>query len=203
MFSPSTREAAAFGMGKLVFRYGAMNSAKTAALCMMAHNYKCKGLQVVIVKPAIDTRFEQGQVVWSRTQLLQRADVLATDATRLNDVIDAHTTSLVLVDEVQFLTPAHIDQLRGLTAHTTVICYGLRTDYRGRLFPATTRLFELADTLEEVKTPCTQCMSKGIINAKYTVEQGERVIVKTGDAVIELGAEEKYCALCWHCWMKA
>ncbi len=188
-------------MGKLVFRYGAMNSAKTASLCMMAHNYQNKNLRVIIVKPACDTRFEQGQHVWSRTNLVQRTDVLAQDDTNLQEEIgDCTDAALILVDEAQFLTPAHIDQLRALSRLTTVICYGLRTDYTGHLFPASARLFELADTLEEVKTPCSQCTNKAIMNARFRDEGGVRTVIKGGESVFALGAENKYCALCWHCW---
>lgn len=192
-------------MGKLVFKYGAMNSAKTASLCMMAHNFRGKGRAVFIIKPALDTRFEDGQVIWSRANMLQEADCIAESDTDLVDCVDK--VDLILVDEAQFLTPAHVDQLRCLArGQTAVVCFGLRTDYRGHLFPASARLFELADTIEEVKTPCTTCTNKGIMNAKFTRDvDGKRVIVRTGSAgsdVIEMGAEDKYCALCWSCYVR-
>lgn len=189
-------------MGKLVFRYGAMNSAKTASLCMMAHNFRSKNCGVVIIKPALDTRWGEG-FVRSRAELVVHADVVAHPDTSLSDAIPhPQNTRLVLVDEAQFLTPAQIAELRELTRFTTVVCYGLRTDYRGRLFPAAQCLFELADTFEEIKTPCSWCPSKAILNAKFcTTPEGVRQIVREGESVIDLGAEDKYCALCWKCWV--
>lgn len=187
-------------MGKLVFKYGAMNSAKTAALCMMAHNFRSKGRHVFIIKPALDTRFEDGQVIWSRTNMLQEADCIADSHTDLRQCVPQDEVELMLVDEVQFLTRDHIDQLRSFTRTTNVVCFGLRTDYRGHLFPASARLFEIADTIEEVKTPCTACFNKAIMNAKFTLVDGRREIVRWGSDVIEMGAEERYCALCWSCW---
>lgn len=187
-------------MGKLVFKYGAMNSAKTASLCMMAHNFRSKGRSVFIIKPAVDTRFEDGQVIWSRTNLLQHPDCIAESTTDLRECVDHKEVDLMLVDEAQFLTPAQVEQLRTFTRTTTVVCFGLRTDYRGALFPASARLFELADTIEEVKTPCTTCANKGIMNAKFREVNGYREIVKAGSELIEIGAEDRYCALCWCCW---
>ena len=191
-------------MGKLVFKYGAMNSAKTASLCMMAHNFRSKGRKVFIIKPALDTRFEDGQVIWSRTNMLQEADCIAAGDTDLLQCVPSNHVDLILVDEAQFLTPAHIDQLRSLARNKiTVVCFGLRTDYRSCLFPASARLFEVADTIEEVKTPCTTCTNKGIMNAKFRCDgDGKRVIVRSGSDVIEMGAEDKYCALCWSCWVR-
>jgi thymidine kinase len=192
-------------MGKLVFKYGAMNSAKTASLCMMAHNFRGKGRTVFIIKPALDTRFEDGQVIWSRANMLQEADCIADSDMDLVDCVESpEKVDLILVDEAQFLTPAHVDQLRSLArAQTTVVCFGLRTDYRGHLFPASARLFEIADTIEEVKTPCTTCTNKGIMNAKFTCDvAGKRVILRSGSDVIEMGAEDKYCALCWACYVR-
>jgi thymidine kinase len=107
----------------------------------------------------------------------------------------------LFVDESNFLTPEHVDQLREITLRVPVICYGLRTDYKTNLFPGSKRLMELADAIEEVKTICMLCNSKAIINARYTQKEGcALTIIREGSDDIDLGAEDKYVSLCWNCW---
>lgn len=79
-----------------------------------------------------------------------------------------------------------------------MICYGLRTDYKLKLFPASKRLIELADSIEEIKTTCHFCNKKAIINLKFNNETGN--IIKDGSDEVDLGAEDKYLGSCWHCW---
>jgi thymidine kinase len=194
-------------MPKLYFRYGSMNSAKTANMLMMAFNYESKGQQVALVKPRLDNRFGEAALVVSRVGLSRDADLLVDSETDLHlavtSAFNVATLGCVLVDEAQFLEPAHVEQLRELAAQVNVFCYGLRTDYRGLLFPGSKRLFELADTIEETKTGCTQCPAKATINAKFSVVNGVREVVKEGSAAPDLGSEDKYAALCWQCWSGA
>ena len=186
---------------KLYFRYGAMNCSKTANLLMVAHNYRSQGREVLILKPKLDTRFGEEKVK-SRSGLESRVDILIEEDTNLAG-INIQDVDCILVDEVQFLTENHIEQLRMLTRDVPVICYGLKTDYRSRLFPGSKRLLELADTIEEVKTICVGCNKKAILNAKYKKdEHGNKVILKSGDNKPDLGAEEKYQPMCWNCWAK-
>ena len=90
------------------------------------------------------------------------------------------------------------------TTMVPVICYGLKTDYKTRLFTGSKRLLELADSIEEIKNVCIDCDKKAIINAKFYVdESGDksgRVIVRDGSSEPDFGAEEKYQAMCWKCW---
>ena len=183
-------------MPKLYFRYGAMNSSKTANLLMVAHNYRSQGKNVILIKPNIDNRVDVLQIT-SRMGISMKADIVVTSDTDLSQI---QHTDCILVDECQFLTPLQIEQLRVLTNTTPVICYGLRTDYKTILFPASKRLMELADNIEEIKTVCVYCNSKAIINAKFTIENEQKYILKQGSSEPEIGAEEKYQAMCWYCW---
>eukprot|EP01031_Cornospumella_fuschlensis_P039894 gene39894-48579_t len=139
---------------KLYFRHGAVCSAKTLNLLAVAHSYKMQGKSVVVLKPALDDRFGADEVK-SRAGLSQAADYLIHQETNILELPVPHaSTHCILVDEAQFLTSEHIDQLRLATVQwkVPVICYGLRTDFRTKLFPGSQRLMELADDIEEVKT---------------------------------------------------
>lgn len=185
-------------MPKLYFRYGTMNSSKTANLLMIAHNYKSQNKKIILLKPKIDTR--DGNNITSRCGLSSTVDICIGKNTNLLDII-LDGIDCILVDEVQFLLEKHIDQLRILAQTTPVICYGLRTDYRTKMFEGSRRLLEIADTIEEVKTICNNCSQKATINSKYTKNAaGDKIFIKNGTGDIDIGAEEKYTALCWSCW---
>lgn len=110
---------------------------------------------------------------------------------------DKRKVHCVLVDEVQFLDPKHIDQLRMVTYlwKVPVICYGLRTDFRTQMFPGSKRLMELADSIEEVKTTCQFCNRKAVFNLKHL-----NGVADTEGPAIQLGAEEKYFPTCYACY---
>jgi len=181
---------------KLYFRYGAMSSSKTANLLMVAHNYEQQNKKVLIIKPKIDDRFGSN-LIKSRTGLERVADLIVEiNDSLLNKNINFTQYNIILVDEVQFLSETNINELRTITIAAPVICYGLRTDYRTKLFPASKRLMEIADSIEEVKTTCQFCTKKAIINLKHN--NGK--IIKDGSPKIDLGAEDKYLSSCWHCW---
>lgn len=188
---------------KLYFRYGTMNSSKSANLLMVAHNYKAQGRKILILKPKLDDRFGV-TTIKSRAGLSCEADILVdkdTDLVLACSPID-EGLSCILVDECQFLSPNQIESLRSIAYKIPVICYGLRTDYMTRLFPASKRLMELADSIEEIKTICTHCTRKAIFNAKFKVEEGKRVYITLGSTEPDLGAEDKYENLCHNCWLK-
>src|SRR5690606_14129993 len=148
------------------FRYGAMNAAKTLNLLAVAHNYKQQGKRVLLLKPALDDRFGRDDIV-SRSGLRARADLLVDASTRLE--LDAlRGLDGILADEVQFFPVPVIEQLRVVTLRLDipVICYGLRTDFRSRAFPASLRLLELADSIEEVKVTCHDCDRKAVFNLR-------------------------------------
>lgn len=181
---------------KLYFRYGAMSSSKTANLLMVAHNYEQQNKKVLIIKPKIDDRFGSN-IVRSRTGMEKVADlIIENNDTLLNKNINFTKYNVILVDEAQFLSEKIIDELRTITFGAPVICYGLRTDYKSKLFPASKRLMEIADSIEEVKTTCQFCTKKAIINLKHN--NGK--IIKDGSDKIDLGAEDKYLSSCWYCW---
>lgn len=184
-------------MPKLYFRYGTMNSSKTSNLLMIAFNYKSQGKKVILVKPDIDTRNGQN-IIHSRIIPEMKADiVLNINDENLKIPINTHC---ILVDEAQFLSEKNVEWLRRITEICPVICYGLRTDYRSRLFEGSRRLLELADSIEEIKTECVMCKKKAIINAKYHIIDGEKVIEYDGSSEPDLGMEDKYMQLCWNCW---
>lgn len=182
-------------MAKLYFRHGTVASAKTLNLLAVAHNYKQQGKQALLLTPKFDNRFGSG-IVKSRAGLFQQADYEIDDHTQFSK-LNLSNVSCILVDEAQFLSSNCIEQLRALTiSHDIpVICYGLRADFRTKLFEGSKRLFELADTIEEVKTTCAFCNKKAITNLKLI--NGKPSV---DGPSIELGCEEKYLPACFKCY---
>lgn len=183
-------------MAKLYFRYGTVASAKTLNLLAVAHNYRQQNKRVLLFKPEIDTRFGR-DVIKTRAGLEMEADALIPAADTFNPP-DLAGAVCVLVDEVQFVPLTVIDQLHDI-AHCApgipVICYGLRTDFRRQLFPASQRLLELADSIEEIKTICHFCLRKAVFNLKLL--DGRPTL---SGPTVALGAEEKYLPVCANCY---
>jgi thymidine kinase len=184
-------------VAKLYFRHGTVSSAKTLNLLAVAHNYRSQGKQVILIKPALDDRFG-AEVIRSRVGIEQTADIKVVADTQINRTEFAGV-SCVLVDEAQFLSAAVVEQLRDIAVdlNIPVICYGLRADFRTKLFEGSARLFELADSIEEIKTTCAFCNRKAITNLKHV----NGVATLSGPS-IELGAEEKYFPACYGCYKK-
>lgn len=182
-------------MAKLYFRYGTMDSAKTMNLLAVAHNYRQQGKRVALVKPRIDDRFG-GEVIASRSGLRKPVDLLLEPDSELDPAFFAKL-DCVLVDEAQFLSRRVIEQFRALTrtANVPVICYGLRTDFRTRLFPGSQRLLELADSIEEVKVTCQFCNRKATFNMRSI--NGEPTF--EGEQ-IQLGGNDSYAPACYGCF---
>jgi thymidine kinase len=153
--------------GKVIYYYGTVSSSKSMLLLAIIHNYEAVGWNVVVVKPALDTR---SVMVETRAHVPPRkADIVIADSESLYDyksIIDR--ADVILVDECQFLTSTQIDELRNIATDKDidVICFGLRTDFNAHLFPASKRLFELADEITEVKTICSVCGKHASFNAK-------------------------------------
>ena len=154
-------------MAKLYFRYGSVGSAKTLNLLAVAHNYRQQGKKVLLVKPDFDTRFGRERIK-SRAGLEMQADILIKNEESLRG-IDYTGISCILVDEAQFLSASVIEELRAITLtwDLPILCYGLRTDFKTRLFEGSARLMELADSIEEVKATCHYCNRKSIVNLKH------------------------------------
>lgn len=182
-------------MAKLYFRYGTVGSAKTMNLLAVAHNYRHQNKNILLLKPKLDDRFGV-DVIKSRSGLTMDADVLVGDDTVLgDDLLDE--VHCILVDEAQFMSESFIDQLREISRNCDipVICYGLRTDFRAKLFSGSKRLMELADSIEEVKTTCAFCNRKAIFNIKFVDGYASQL-----GPQVELGAEEKYLPACSCCY---
>lgn len=190
-------------MAKLYFRYGAMNSGKTTALLQVAFNYKERGMRVLILKASIDTK--GGDHIVSRLGVSCKVDKLVTPEMNILEEVradaEAHgRPACVLCDESQFFTPAQAEQLFLVTVDLgiPVICYGLRADFMLRGFPGSTRLLELAHSIEEMKTICA-CGRKAMcngrkVNGKFVFE-GAQVAIDTVDNV-------EYESLCPQCWYR-
>ena len=193
--------------GKLLFRYGTMNSGKSLQLLATAHNFHERGILFMVLKSTIDTR-DGADVIHSRAlgdrecvSVSPEDDIfeLIKSITSLNFGVRGKQIKWLLVDECQFLTPKQVDELAAVAdnMNINVICYGLRTDFQTNLFPGSKRLFEIADSLEEIKSSCS-CNSKTIFNARVD-EKGNLV---TQGSQIEVGGEEKYIALCRKCYFE-
>ncbi len=184
-------------MAKLYFRYGSVGSAKTLNLLAVAHNYRQQHKKVLLIKPALDDRFGKNNIR-SRAGLEQEADILVDERSDLLK-LDFKGIHCLLVDEVQFIPALVIEQLREIThkKKIPVICYGLRTDFKTRLFEGSARLMELADSIEEVKSTCHFCTRKAIMNLKHS--NGKAVI---DGPTVDVGAEEKYFPACYSCYFQ-
>lgn len=178
-----------------------MGSAKTALLLTQAYNFEERNMRYVCLKPIIDTR-ENNNVIRSRIGIERECKWIHgdTDLYRLAQELfekDMAVIDWFLVDEAQFLTPAQVDQLARVVDDfgSNVICYGLRTDFKSHLFEGSRRLFEIADTIDEIKSTCS-CGRKTIVNARID-NAGQ--IVDEG-AQVEIGGDERYIAVCRKCW---
>ncbi|TQM16651.1 thymidine kinase [Pseudoxanthomonas sp. 3HH-4] len=182
-------------MAKLYFYYSAMNAGKTTTLLQSAHNYRERGMRVAILTPRLDDRAGPG-VVASRIGL--RADAVAFERDddlerRIRDDIAVHgKLDCVLVDEAQFLSRAQVWQLSEVVdaLRIPVLCYGLRTDFRGELFEGSQYLLAWADEISEIKTIC-HTGKKAIMTVRVN-EQG--LAVQDGPQV-EIGGNERYVSV--------
>ncbi|MDE2368023.1 MAG: thymidine kinase [Burkholderiales bacterium] len=182
-------------MSKLYFRYAAMNAGKSTALLQAAYNYEERGMKVRLFTAAHDERAGAG-VIASRLGLRRAAETFGP-ATAFDADWLGRGWACLLIDEAQFLGPEQVRQLHRL-AHRTplpVICYGLRSDFRGEAFPGAAALLTLADDIEEMKTICA-CGRKASMNLRVDdlgrrVQEGEQVVI---------GGNERYRAVCPSCF---
>jgi len=158
-------------MAKLYFRYGAMNSGKTANLLMVADNYVNQQKNVIILKPDKDTRWNIDAEVKSRAIVTSQPAILVSDCQDLLDFITEKVKekdiAAILVEEAQFLTATQVRQLAIVVdlLNIPVLCYGLKCSYLdGKLFEGSAALLYWADTIEEVKNVCQYCTSKATKN---------------------------------------
>ncbi len=184
-------------MAKMYFRYGAMNCGKTTSLLQVAHNYEEKGMKVIVVKSSIDKKGDKNIV--SRLGIEREVDVLLEPNEKLLDRISLENISCILVDEVQFMMPNQVKELWIISKlhNIPVICYGLKTNFKGELFIGSKPAIELSDELEELATICS-CGKKAKFNAR--VINGE--FVSDGDEVAIDGIGAEYIPLCGECYIR-
>ena len=193
-------------MSKLYFKFGAMASSKTANALMTRFNYMEKDNTVWLIKPDLDNRDDYTDengvrvtVVKSRIGLSAVADVVRRDEdihARFVKLNAEKPIDVIICDECQFLTAAQVDQMKHIAEYcdTPVLCFGLRSDFLTQLFEGSKRLFEIADSITEIKSVC-RCGKKAIVNAR--IADGK--VVTEGDQ-IEIGGNDKYEGMCWGCW---
>jgi thymidine kinase len=189
-------------MAKLYFYYAPMNAGKSTVLLQSSHNYRERGMQTVLLTPAIDTRYEYS-TIHSRIGLSQDAlsfvaedDLFALLSTRRQSGL---RDACVLIDEAQFLTRDQVQQLTMIADELAipVLAYGLRTDFRGELFPGSQFLLAWADELVEIKTIC-HCGRKATMNMRMNAS-GQ--VVRDGEQVL-IGGNESYVSTCrLHFWL--
>ncbi|MEN9947138.1 MAG: hypothetical protein RLZZ293_1524 [Pseudomonadota bacterium] len=191
-------------MAKLYFRYSAMDAGKTLDLLKVAYNYADRGQQTLVVTSAIDRRAGDNKVK-SRIGFDKEA-ISTTTEDDLLELIRHHqqqqSIACVLVDEIHFFSCEQIEQLSDVVDYLNipVICYGLRSDYRGQPFPAAAKLLAIADTLEEVKTIC-HCGKKAnfnmLIRNGIAIKQGSPVVVD--DEKLKQ-IDTRYVSVCRYHW---
>lgn len=183
-------------MAKIYFRFGAMNCGKTTSLLQVAHNYEENGMKVIVIKPSIDKK--AGENIQSRLGIERKVDYLLNPNDTIRNNIDLEHLNCILVDEVQFMRKEQIRELWIISkiCDIPVICYGLKTNFKGELFEGSKALIEISDELEELTTIC-KCGKKAKFNAR--LENGEYVNI--GDEVAIDGIDAKYEPLCGECYI--
>lgn len=183
-------------MGKLIFKHGVMESGKSAELLMKAWLFKQKGKDVAIIKPTMDTRDPVG-ILTSRVGIESPCIMLGPEEgihllTFLKDEF-CKVPDVILVDEAQFLQEAQVDELANFVDTYGVLCiaYGLKCDFSGHLFPATRRLIELADRIDEAPSMC-ECGKKATMHYRK-VASNEQILC---------GGADIYESVCRPCFMK-
>ena len=183
-------------MAKLYFNYGAMSAGKTIEVITTAYKYNSRGMKALVVKPSVDTK--GGNLVTSRIGMSKKVDILLKPEDSLFKYLKNHNdiTSLV-IDEAQFLTEMQVLELVIITKdwNIPVICYGLKVDFQGKLFPGSDSLIRYADSLQELVAVCS-CGKKARFNARKV--NGEYVF--DGEQIL-IGADETYDPLCETCFL--
>ena len=179
-----------------------MGSSKTAQALMCKFNYEQQGFEVALLKPSLDKRDvdAHGNVISkSRIGLESPCTVFEKEDNLYKLVFGMNqfkSTSVVIVDECQFLTKEQVDQLKEFSAHIPVLCYGLLTNFRTELFEGSKRLVEIADSLMEIKFVC-KCGRKATLNGRFIdgklTTEGEEILI---------GKEEYYKPLCYNCFLE-
>ena len=186
-------------MAKLYFKFGAMGCSKTAQALITKFNYEEKNMKVLLIKPSIDTR-DGADMVVSRIGLKAKATVITPDM-NIYDLYEEKfsDSDVIIADECQFFTAKQVDELADIVMYKKipVLCFGLSTDFTTHLFEGSRRLFEIAESITEIKSFC-KCGAKATVNARFD-DKGN--IVYKGEQVV-LGGNDRYEAMCRKCWLK-
>ena len=182
-----------------------MSAGKSLRLLSTAHDFDSKNIPILVFKPSADTR-DGANIIRSRAGLERECISIEPDINIFDAVNDFNHIRMatnddklkwILVDECQFLSEEQVDQLSDIVdfMDINVICYGLRTDFKSKLFPASKRLFEIADEIEEIKTTC-KCGGRASINARFS-KDGK--IITEGSQIL-VGGDDLYHAICRKDW---
>ena len=189
-------------MGKLVFYYGTMGSAKTANALMTRYQYIQNERSVWLIKPATDTRDDRDSKTIIKSRIgLEAESVAVRDSDNLFNVYTTYwgynKPDIIICDEAQFFTAIQIEQLRDIATflNIDIYCFGLRTNFITNSFIGAARLFELADELIKLDNIC-DCGQPALVNARLD-ESGN--IITVGDDIL-IGGDEQYKAMCWKCY---
>jgi thymidine kinase len=182
-------------MAKLYFYYAAMNAGKSTTLLQADFNYRERGMQTMLWTAALDSRSGKGKID-SRIALSAPAHTYDESVDlfeAISDELKKRELDCILVDEAQFLSQRHVLQLCEVADRLSipVLCYGLRTDFQGKLFPGSAALLALSDSLVELKAVC-ECGRKATMNLRVD-EEGHAVA--SGEQT-EIGGNDRYIALC-------
>ena len=183
-------------MAKLYFNYGAMSAGKTIEVITTAYKYNSRGMKALVVKPSVDTK--GGNLVTSRIGMSKKVDILLKPEDSLFKYLKNHNDiTCLVIDEAQFLTEMQVLELVIITKdwNIPVICYGLKVDFQGKLFPGSDALIRYADSLQELVAVCS-CGKKARFNARKV--NGEYVF--DGEQIL-IGADETYDPLCETCFL--
>lgn len=189
-------------MPKLFFNYSTMNAGKSTVLLQASHNYRENGMQTYLLTARLDNRAGTGRIA-SRIGIGQDADAFVPEDDlfdRIRDRLAQGPVACVFVDEAQFLTKAQVWQLARAVddLRVPVMCYGLRVDFRGELFPGSAALLAWADEMREVRTIC-HCGKK----ATMVVRRGPDGKALTSGEQVQIGGNETYQSLCRRHWREA
>ncbi len=189
-------------MAKLYFHYSTMNAGKSTILLQASHNYRERGMQTYLITAQFDNRAGEGRIA-SRIGIGDPADTFAPDEdlfTKIKTRLATGPCACVFIDEAQFLSHAQVWQLARVVDDlgVPVMCYGLRVDFRGLLFPGSSALLALADEMREVRTIC-HCGKK----ATMVVRMGADGHALHDGAQVQIGGNETYVSLCRRHWRQA
>ena len=185
-------------MADIVFKMGSMSSGKTTSLLQLAYNYEQAGKIIVVIKPTIDKKGED--YIVSRLGIKRKVDLLMSREDEIHNCIDLSKIDYIFVDEVQFMTEEQIKELWIISKleDIPVVCYGLKTNFKGELFEGSKALMEVADRIEELQTICPLCGADAKFNAR--VINGEYTL--SGDEVAIDGFDAEYKSLCGKCYIE-